>query len=699
VPFALDGGAKRVARAAFLVDGRVRDVDRSAPFRYGERGVLDTARLTNGPHRLAVRVTGRSGRTRRLARTINVRNTRALKANRSAPSLTWKSPTSGQLVSGVMYSNCEVTASDRDGIARVDFSVDGNYRNTEYTYPYNCSFDTTKVSNGTHYLKGVAYDTLGNSRAKTIQVTVQNSVAAPTPTPTPSPAATPTPPPTGDTTAPAVQITAPGAGATVTGTASVAANASDNSGVAGVQFKLDGANLGTEDTTSPYSTSWDSAKTTSGAHTLTAVARDAAGNTATTSEPVTVGTATPQAASLLLSETVATGTSTGDGANPWGAHQSRMVRTAKGLFTAWTTPGADGEHRNWNLAWRDNGTWKRIASGPSGREPMHLLAASDGRLWIIAWPPSSGGTAGVPTAWNGMPDTATGTISMSSQTIPGSFYYDGHSYSGAAIGPDDAIYLLESMGDGSFANEFRWARRDPVTGQWAYHTTPTDARYTYAYLLPDASGGLRIVATIDETWGSLGYAVPPSGSSYVFNKVMYWHTTNASAASPTFVSRVIASESPTSAYPEPFAYAAQSGGLLDSAGRSHILYYQRGASTGGQTVTKQVVVGADDSVGAAATVPNLNSGYMRMVANGSGRLFVVGVTGTSTVNIWPVPDPAQGTVGTPTSLNLGATILYGGLMGADPRGGTPSSDQWDLGFPSGSSGEVWRYARIQLPTP
>lgn len=50
---------------------------------------------------------------------------------------------------------------------------------------------------------------------------------------------------TPDTTAPTVSLTAPTAGATVSGTAAtVSANASDNVGVVGVQFKLDGANLG-----------------------------------------------------------------------------------------------------------------------------------------------------------------------------------------------------------------------------------------------------------------------------------------------------------------------------------------------------------------------------------------------------------------------------------------------------------------------
>ena len=91
-----------------------------------------------------------------------------------------------------------------------------------------------------------------------------------------------------DTTPPTVSITAPASGATVSGTAvTVSATASDNVGVAGVQFKLDGANLGAEDTTAPYSVTWNSTTATNGAHTLTALARDAANNM-TTSAGVSV---------------------------------------------------------------------------------------------------------------------------------------------------------------------------------------------------------------------------------------------------------------------------------------------------------------------------------------------------------------------------------------------------------------------------
>jgi hypothetical protein len=90
-----------------------------------------------------------------------------------------------------------------------------------------------------------------------------------------------------DTTAPTVSITAPAAGATLSGSTTVTGTATDNVGVVGVQFKVDGQVIGAEDTTSPYSIGWDTTQLLNGSHTLTAVARDAAGNT-TTSAPVAV---------------------------------------------------------------------------------------------------------------------------------------------------------------------------------------------------------------------------------------------------------------------------------------------------------------------------------------------------------------------------------------------------------------------------
>jgi hypothetical protein len=102
-----------------------------------------------------------------------------------------------------------------------------------------------------------------------------------------------------DGTPPSVTVTAPPPGSTVSGTVTITATASDNVGVVGVQFKVDGANLGAEDTASAYSFAWDTTSVVNGSHTLTAFARDAAGN-ATTSASVAV-TVSNGATTLSLS--------------------------------------------------------------------------------------------------------------------------------------------------------------------------------------------------------------------------------------------------------------------------------------------------------------------------------------------------------------------------------------------------------------
>jgi prepilin-type N-terminal cleavage/methylation domain-containing protein len=106
--------------------------------------------------------------------------------------------------------------------------------------------------------------------------------------------------PAPDTTLPTVSISAPADAATVSGSVNVTASASDNVGVVGVQFKLDGANLGAEDAVAPYATSWSTTTASNGAHVLSAVARDAAGNSqAAANVNVTVSNITTYAATIL----------------------------------------------------------------------------------------------------------------------------------------------------------------------------------------------------------------------------------------------------------------------------------------------------------------------------------------------------------------------------------------------------------------
>lgn len=108
-----------------------------------------------------------------------------------------------------------------------------------------------------------------------------SSPSTPDPSPAPSPAPAPEQP--ADTTPPTVSLTAPSANAAVAGSVTITATASDDVGVARVEFYVDGV-LECSDDTSPHACSWD---TTGGgthpcngvhAHSLTARAYDAAGN-------------------------------------------------------------------------------------------------------------------------------------------------------------------------------------------------------------------------------------------------------------------------------------------------------------------------------------------------------------------------------------------------------------------------------------
>jgi hypothetical protein len=84
--------------------------------------------------------------------------------------------------------------------------VDGAVLNTESDGPWNCIFDSTQVSNGSHTLTATAYDAAGNSRTASVTVNVAN---APQPAPEPIPEPTPEPGP--------APIPVPGAGSLIVG--------------------------------------------------------------------------------------------------------------------------------------------------------------------------------------------------------------------------------------------------------------------------------------------------------------------------------------------------------------------------------------------------------------------------------------------------------------------------------------------------
>lgn len=184
------------------------------------------------------------------------------------PAATITSPSGGK-IQGTVSVN--VTATDNLAVANVKLYINGYLHATDLEAPFQFSWDTTAISDGSVSLVARATDEAGNTGdSSTVTVTVDNA------------------PDAVDTTAPKVTITSPSNGATVSKTVSITSVASDDSALKSLKLYLDGA-LVASGTAGTLSYSWNTRKATAGSHTIKAVAEDDSGNTATTSIGVTVG--------------------------------------------------------------------------------------------------------------------------------------------------------------------------------------------------------------------------------------------------------------------------------------------------------------------------------------------------------------------------------------------------------------------------
>ena len=254
---------------AYLDGALVATIDAYSPTEIVQATLYTVSGLANGPHTLAIEVTRTKNDAANdyyvIVDAFDVTSQGGGTPDTTAPTVSVTSPAGGATVSGSV--TISASASDNVGVVGVKFFVDGTEVGAEdTTAPYSASWNTSTVGEGTHTVTAHARDAAGNSTTSAgVSVTVSNT----------------------DTTPPAVSVTSPSGGATVFGTVTVTANASDNMTVAGVQFFLDGAALGAEDTAAPYSATWNTTTALNGSHVLTARARDGAGNT-TLSSAVTV---------------------------------------------------------------------------------------------------------------------------------------------------------------------------------------------------------------------------------------------------------------------------------------------------------------------------------------------------------------------------------------------------------------------------
>ncbi len=244
-----------VEEVEFYVDGELDDTDTSAPWGF----TWDTTPLAdNRTHTIFIKSYDAAGNSTTSA-TVSV--TLARESDNTPPSASITFPVAGSTVSGNV--NIAVDADDENGIAHIDYYIDGDSVASVDTWPYIYTWNTNSVDDGTHTIYVKAFDLSGNrTNSDLISVTVEND-------------------PEPDVISPTVVLLYPVEGSTVDGTVAVAADAEDNVGVTRVEFYVDGV-LANTDNSAPWGFSWNTGSLVSGTeHTIYVKAFDAAGNVGT----------------------------------------------------------------------------------------------------------------------------------------------------------------------------------------------------------------------------------------------------------------------------------------------------------------------------------------------------------------------------------------------------------------------------------
>src|SRR5688572_13367984 len=310
-----------VTGVQFLLDGaNLGAEDIAAPYSVS----WNTSTALNGAHTLSARARDAAGKNTTAAnRSVNVSN------DTTVPTIT------GVISSSLTSSSASIAwTTNESSNSQVEYG-------TSTSYGSSTTVNSSMVVSHSQALTGLTASTLYHYRVKSRDAAGNLAVSGD------STFTTAKPP---DTTPPTVTISSPASGAIVSGTVTISASASDNVGVTGVQFLLDGSILGAEDVTAPYSISWNTSTALYGAHTLSVRARDAAGNQ--TATQVTVQSAAPPSSpSASYGFNEGSGTVTADASGP-------NTGTLSGA--SWRTQGKFGS------ALAFNGTNSYVTAGVTG---------------------------------------------------------------------------------------------------------------------------------------------------------------------------------------------------------------------------------------------------------------------------------------------------------------------------------------------
>lgn len=333
-----------VTEVSLYADGALIGTNASAPYNFN----WDTSSLVVGSqHTLMAVARDEAGNTRNISTTVTL----SADFDATPPVVSFAQPQANGQINISPSELVQVSATDNKGVVSVTLFADGYFISTDTTAPYTFTLDTSSYVIGSqHTLIASVGDQANNWVSTSITVTARTAP---------------------DTAPPVVSFVQPQQGGMVNISSSEPVNvsASDNVGIATVSLYADGTLSGTK-TSAPYAFTLNTSGFAAGSqHTLTATARDQAGNSTSVSIAVTVNSlpdTTPPSVSFAQPRA--------NGSVGQSSHEQIQVNAQDNVAVASVRLFADG-----TLLGSDNGTpyvfsWNCTAFAVGSRHTLRAVA-------------------------------------------------------------------------------------------------------------------------------------------------------------------------------------------------------------------------------------------------------------------------------------------------------------------------------------
>ena len=161
------------------------------------------------------------------------------------PTINITSPGNNTVVTSTV--TIKASASDDNGVEKVDFFVNNKFKKTVASPPYNWDWNPNQYASGFHTIKARAYDTINQTAEASVSLKVDKP--------------------------PEITLTSPASETDVSGTITVGALATDDFGILNVRFYINNV-LKKTDTATPYVYAWETATYQNGNYEIKAIVED-----------------------------------------------------------------------------------------------------------------------------------------------------------------------------------------------------------------------------------------------------------------------------------------------------------------------------------------------------------------------------------------------------------------------------------------